>query len=75
MSDMAKGLYRKYIVRRTDDPAGLGKHCDCDYFVLDMTHDKFAIPAITAYANSCADDYPLLAEDLRAKYLSSEPPK
>lgn len=68
MGDKTKGLYRKFSVHRTDDPAGLGKHSDCDYFVLDMTHDVFAPAALRAYADACEAEYPLLAADLREKY-------
>lgn len=47
------------------------KHADCDYFVLDMSHDAHALAAISAYADSCALDYPDLARDLRRKYVPS----
>lgn len=42
-----QGLYAKFIVRRTDgsDAPG-GKHHGCDYFVLDVTHDKHAKAAL-----------------------------
>jgi hypothetical protein len=60
------GLYNKFIVTRTDgDPTG--KHANDEYFVLNLTTDKHAIPAIAAYADSCAEEYPLLASDLRSK--------
>lgn len=60
------GLYRKYDVRRTDGSDGHdGKHYQCCYFVLDLTHDPHALPALAAYANSCEADYPMLAHDLR----------
>lgn len=35
------------------------------FFVLDLEHDKFARPAILAYAEACETDFPLLAQDLR----------
>ena len=69
MSDADKrlGLYEKFVVRRADREDRPGyKHDGCQYFVLDLTHDPHAIPAIVAYADSCASDYPLLATDLRA---------
>lgn len=71
MGDKTRGLWPegKFIVRRRDstDAPG-GKHDGCDYFVLDLTHDPHAIPAILAYADSCeADGYGLLADDLREK--------
>lgn len=60
-----KGLYEKFHVERTDGESALGKkHDDCDYFILDLTHDKHAIPAIAAYAASCTTENALLAGDL-----------
>lgn len=65
MSDKQKGLYEKYIVKRTDGSSKKGgKHHDCVYFVIDTTHDKFAYFALNAYAEACKSEYPLLAEDL-----------
>lgn len=65
-----QGLYRKFEVNRTDgsDAPG-GKHHGCEYFVLDTTHDKFAAPALLAYANACESEYPELAADLRKRYM------
>lgn len=60
-----RGLYEKYIVRRTDgssEPGG--KHENCQYFVLDLNHDKHAKAAIEVYAISCQDENPQLARDL-----------
>lgn len=64
-NDSERGLYDKYSVTRTDgsDTAG-GKHEDCCYFVLDLTHDPFAYAAVVTYARKCADKYPGLADDL-----------
>lgn len=63
-----RGIYQKFIVARTDgtDAAG-GKHEGDEYFVLNITTDKNAIPALAAYADACNEEYPLLAADLRAK--------
>jgi hypothetical protein len=62
-----KGLFSKYRVERLDGESAPGKkHDGCFYFVLDLTHDPHAIPAIAAYANSCVSTNPLLAADLRA---------
>lgn len=61
MSDREKGLYKKYEVRRID---GKEKHDGCEYFVLDMVHDKFSVPALSAYAHACKQEYPELAKDL-----------
>jgi hypothetical protein len=61
------GLYRKFEVRRTDGSDGpTGKHADCNYFVLDITHDPFAIPALKAYAAACRKEYPNLSADLES---------
>lgn len=61
--DRHLGIYKKYDVKRVDDPNN--KHPDCEYFVLDLTHDKYAIPALIAYANACSKEFPALATDLR----------
>ena len=62
-----RGLHRKYRVERTDgSSAPGGKHADCAYFVLDRTHDVYAVPALRAYANACEAESPALAADLRA---------
>lgn len=65
----AKGIYHKFIVKRvdgTDFPQG--KHDGCDYFVLDTTHDVYAMAALLAYADACEADYPQLAADIRTRY-------
>lgn len=66
MDKKSIGLYEKFKVERTDgSSAPGGKHDGCAYFVLDLTHDRHATPAIEAYAASCEADYPFLARDLR----------
>ena len=60
--DTNRGLYPKYNVQRLDDPGG--KHTNCGYFVLDLNHDKFSIPALRAYAEACKEEYPYLSHDL-----------
>lgn len=60
--DRERGLYDKYHVERKEDPTG--KHRDCNYFVLDLKHDKFAAAALRAYAWACASEYPDLARDI-----------
>ncbi len=68
MSDKSRGLYGKFHIERTDGKSAPGeKHHGCDYFVLDLTCDPHAAPALRAYADSCEADYPQLAADLRAK--------
>ncbi len=74
MGDKTRGLFGKFIVKRMDGTDAPGaKHDGCWYFVLDLTHDKFAIPALERYADACGVEYPLLARDLRAKILEREP--
>ena len=64
-SDSQRGLYRKYTIERTDGSSGPGgKHEHCNYFVLDLVHDKHAIPALEAYAESCCREFPSLYDDL-----------
>jgi hypothetical protein len=64
-----QGLFRKFDVRRTDgsDAPG-GKHHDCEYFVLDMNHDRHARDALRVYARACAAEFPVLTEHLNARY-------
>jgi hypothetical protein len=65
MGNKSRGLYRKFIVYRTDGSSERGrKHDGCEYFVLDLNHDPHAKAAIIAYAKSCRADYPRLAVDL-----------
>jgi len=59
-----RGVYRKYEIKRTSPSK---KHEDCDYFVLDLDHDPFALAALRAYAEACSETHPELAADLRAK--------
>lgn len=63
------GVYRKFNVSRTDgrDLPGGDRH-GAEYFVLDVTHDKFAKPALAAYAAACRNDYPALADDMVRRY-------
>jgi len=73
-NDSKRGLYNKYdIVHRADgssEPGG--KHSGCRYFVLDLTHDEFARPALLAYADACEARFPLLAADLRQTPVAFE---
>lgn len=63
--DRTRGLYPKYSVNRLSDK--IGKHNECEYFVLDLMHDKYAMYAIIAYANKCEQEFPELAKDLMEK--------
>lgn len=63
---MKNGVYRKFKVTRADGSSRAGKkHAECSYFVLDLEHDPFAIPALKAYARACRKTHPELAGDLR----------
>ncbi len=61
------GLYAKFkTIERSDGRSAEGeKHHGCQYFVLDITHDKFAPAALEAYAEGCQLEYPELARDLK----------
>lgn len=69
MGDRNRGLYGKFHVWRTDGKSEHGKkHEGCEYFVLDLTHDQHALPALKAYADSARrDGYGLLADDIEAR--------
>lgn len=69
------GVYRKFNVSRTDgrDLAGGDRH-GAEYFVLDVTHDRFAKPALAAYAAACRGDYPSLSDDMVRRYGIAQPP-
>ena len=47
-------LYRKYHVEKLNDSEG--KHADCCFFVLDLTHDPLALIALAAYAEARKDE-------------------
>jgi hypothetical protein len=77
-------LYGKFIIKRTDGRDGIGdKHYGCQYFVLDITHDPFALPAIQAYAKACKKDFPelhldlikILTQKIGDNLLQPEPPQ
>lgn len=72
--DAKRGIYSKYTVTRTDGSSGPdGKHEHCAFFVLDLNHDPYAIPALRAYAEACRKEYPGLARDL-ARIVDAERP-
>lgn len=64
--DRDRGLYQKFAVSRTS-PEAEARHQGCEYFVLDITHDRHASAALAAYADSCRAEFPTLAADLNAK--------
>ena len=67
MNRQTTGIYHKFNVERVDGSSQPGmKHSGCKYFVLDLTHDKHAPAAMAAYADSCREKYPALADDCHA---------
>jgi len=67
------GIYEKFTVRRTDGNDNPGcKHENCQYFVLDIDHDEFALPALLAYAEACSSEYPFLSSDLKSLVKSKQ---
>jgi len=56
-----RGFYKKYEVRRIDFKPGRE---DSQYFVLDVTHDPYAIPALQAYRDALPEDWHALRNDL-----------
>lgn len=69
-----QGLFRKFDVRRTDgsDTPG-GKHEGCEYFVLDVCCDPYALAALAAYAYACSATHPALALDMLSRYGLATP--
>jgi len=66
--DTTRGFYSKYRVERRDGSSQPGgRHRHCEYFVLDLMHDPFAVPALRAYAVACQQTYPALCADLLRK--------
>ena len=60
-----KELFNKYTVYRRDGRDKQGdKHRNCRYFVLDVSHDPFAVPALRAYAEACKEAKPVLSAQL-----------
>lgn len=61
--DQNRGLYRKFDLFRVEN--GERSYLVTDpFFVLRYTTDEHARVALEAYADSCAAEYPKLAEDL-----------
>ncbi len=70
MNSDLQGLYKKYIVYRTDGRDGPGQDkCNAEYFVLDLMNDKYALEALDTYVRACEEKHPQLAKDLRSRYL------
>lgn len=65
---MTSSIYKKYNTHRTDGKSAPGeRHANCEYFVLDLTHDVHCIDALTGYAVSCSTTHPKLSRDIFAK--------
>jgi hypothetical protein len=68
MGDKTRGIYHKFNIERTDGKSKPGeKHFGCEYWVLDLTHDPYALWALEAYASACQREYPLLYVDLQRR--------
>ena len=66
-------VFEKFSVVRTDgESAEGGRHFGCAYWVLDVTHDPAALPALAAYADAVEATHPMLAADIRSRYLHPE---
>lgn len=73
-ADNTRGVYEKFRVERTDGRSAPGeKHDGCAYFVLDLDHDPYAIPALRAYAEACAATHPGLSADVRKIVAARHP--
>jgi hypothetical protein len=65
-----EGPQERYeVIRKDGSSTPGGKHHGCEFWVLDLDHDKHSVPAVVAYAASCESDLPQLARDLRIKAL------
>lgn len=73
MDQHTTGLYPKFHVSRADgrDQPG-GDRAGADYLVMDLAYDEHAIPAALAYADSCRERYPQLADDIVAKVFAPQ---
>jgi len=65
--DLEMDLTQPYTVKRNNDP--VGKHKDCDFFVLNLTTDVRARKAAKKYVELCRDRYPALAHELGERIL------
>lgn len=63
-------LLNKFKVTRRDGQHRKGKkHSQCQYFVLDLTHDPYAISALKEYIAHCAKTHPELARDIFERFI------
>lgn len=71
-----QGLFNKFLVTRLDGQSAPGmKHHNCEYFVLDVTHDPYAGQALRSYAAACHGTHPKLAADLLSRHPEQIPPE
>lgn len=70
--DRQRPFYEKYQVKRIGGTPG--KHDGCLFFVLDLSHDPYSIPALRAYATVCRPEFGPLARDLD-RIISEHAPK
>ena len=68
MKDNKKGWYQKYIIHKAD---GSPVDPDAIYMVLRLDTDPHAMNAALKYADSCENDNPLLAQDIRRMLLEN----
>lgn len=62
---MSQGYYHKYNVQRVDEGNNEAEvHKDCDFFVLDLTHDVHAVRALDKYREAMVGVDTQLAIDL-----------
>lgn len=65
LEEPEKGLEQRYMVQHLGNP---DKHRDCEYFVLDLTHDPLARRAAGLYAAEARMvGHEKLADDLDAR--------
>jgi hypothetical protein len=69
-NNKAEGIIEKFFppVRLDGTSAAGEKHDGCDYWILDLSHDRFALPALANYRYWVKlNGYDALAADLDVK--------
>lgn len=72
--DEDRRFYQKYNVQRLNRLNDrTGRYDGCEFFVLDLDHDRYAKIALLAYAGACEEEFPLLSRNLleRCKRMGS----
>jgi hypothetical protein len=62
--DTERGLYPKYELHRINEDRSHRFHVFTPFFVLRYDTDPHARAALVAYAESCRNEYPQLADEL-----------